>query len=290
MDATDAAILRELAWNPEDPAHAGRSFLRPWDVAKRLGLHRNTVLRRLDALRAEGVYGGTHLYLSPHVEGPRMALYQLAFPSAQAKAEGVARLRADPRVFEIHDFLGDLAWVPVGAPDDASLDAVAASVQAVGGASARRFLSTWDWPRLLGRVSPLDLRILHALREDAFRPVADVAKEVGVTPKTVRLRLRALAKACAFTVFPAISLARVRGRVAFVLAVVFAEDRRAAGHAALRQAFPDLLLACGPREETTWLFLTAEDTHGVEACRRRAAAIPGAAEARVLLVNALLDI
>lgn len=289
MDETDALILRELAWNPEDPAHAGRPFLRPWDVAKRLGLHRNTVMRRLDALREEGVYGGTHLYLSPDVEGARMALYELSFGWPGEKASGLATLRADPRVMEIHDFLGDLAWVPVRATKNVALDDVAASLQQACGARSRRFLSTWDWPRLQGRVGPLDRRILGALQDDAFRPLAEVAAEVGVTPKTVRVRLKALAQARAFTVFPALSLARVRGRVAFVLAVAFPEERRAAGHAALRAAFPELLLASGPPEETTWLFLTAPDTASVEACRLRAAAVPGAQDAHVLLVNALLD-
>ncbi|HWG91935.1 MAG TPA: AsnC family transcriptional regulator [Candidatus Thermoplasmatota archaeon] len=289
MDATDAAILRELAWNPEDPRHRGRGYLRPWDVAKKLKLHRNTVVRRLDALRATGVYQGTHLYPSPEVSGIRMALYEFAFASAPAKAAGLHRLRLDPRVQEIHDFLGDLAWVPIAVAETDSLEKAVEELHRESGARSLRFLSTWDWPRLQGPVSPLDRRILEALHEDATRALSEVAEEVGVTAKTVRLRLKALQRAHAFTVLPAVSLARVRGCVAFVLAVAFTPETRAAGHTALLDAFPEALLVSGPREETSWLFLTSPDTAGVEACRERAAAIPGATEARALLVKALLD-
>lgn len=290
MDGTDAAILRLLSWNPEDPAHHGRGFLRPWDVAKRLGLHRNTVVRRLDALREQGVYRGTVLYPSPDVTGGRMALYEFAFDAPPAKTEGLRRLRADPRVHEIQDFLGDLAWAPVSVPQGASLEEAAEELRRLAGAAALRHLSTWDWPRLRGRPpTPLDRRILDALADDAHRLVSDVAAEVGVTPKTVRLRLHALAKAHAFCAVPALDLARVRGAIAFVLALRLPEDRRAAGHAALHEAFPDLVMIGGPREETTWAFLTAPDVAGVEAARGRAAGLPGARDARVLLVKAMLD-
>ena len=159
MDATDAAIIRALAWNPEDPRHRGHGFLRPWDVAKRLGLHRNTVMRRLDALRQAGVYHGTHLYLAPALEGVRMALYEFSFDTPQGKAAGLRTLREDPRVQEIHDFLGDLAWVPVLVPGEASPDEAAEALRRASGAREARFLSTWDWPRLQGRASALDLRI-----------------------------------------------------------------------------------------------------------------------------------
>lgn len=290
MDATDAAILRLLSWNPEDPRHHDRGFLRPWDVAKRLGLHRNTVVRRLDALREQGVYRGTVLYPSPDVTGGRMALFEFAFDAPHAKTEGLKRLRADPRVHEIQDFLGDLAWAPIHAEDDAALAKAAEELRQASGARSVHKLSTWDWPRLRGKPpTPLDQRILDALSDDAHRPVAEVAEETGVTPKTVRLRLCALAKAHAFTVAPALDLARVRGAIAFVLTLRFPDAHRDAGHAAIHDVFPHLVMVGGPHEETTWAFLTAPDAAGVEAARERAASLPGANDARVLLVKAMLD-
>ena len=287
VDAADVAILRELAWNPEDPRHVGRSFQRPWDVAKRLRLHRNTVVRRLQALADAGVYQGTHLYVAPELDGVRLGLYEFAF--GEDKPRGLARLREDPRVLEMHDFHGGAAWAAVSVPTGDALATAAEELRTRSGALRVELVSTWDWPRPLRPAGALDMRILRALHEDAFRPVAEVAAEVGVTPKTVRLRLKALAAAHAFTVIPALSLAQVRGAVAFVLAVRFPSDARARSHAALLERLPNALLAGAPREETTWVFVVAPDTANVEATRRLAASMPGASDARVLLASALLD-
>lgn len=57
----------------------------------------------------------------------------------------------------------------------------------------------------------------------------------------------------------------------------------------MHDAFPDLLRIGGPRGEAAWVFLTAPDLAGVDAALQRAAALPGARDARVLLVKAMID-
>ncbi|MCA1812816.1 MAG: AsnC family transcriptional regulator [Halobacteriales archaeon] len=134
-------------------------------------------------------------------------------------------------------------------------------------------------------MTDLDLRILAALLPDALRPFGEVADEVGVTQRTVRLRFRALAEARAFAVIPQMVLGNVQGLLAFELVVEFRAPMKPEWHAALLRAFPEAFYRSRPSLENAYLYLATRTASGVEDSVAKALAMPGVERAEALLMR-----
>jgi DNA-binding Lrp family transcriptional regulator len=288
VDELDLRILGSLAWKPGDPAHMARGILRPWDIARALGVHGNTVKARLEEMRAAGVLQGVYLVpVGALPAGMQIGVYWLRFAGLAEKRAGLAALAGRPMLAEVTDFVGDRVRLGIHAPGP-ELERVAEEVRrAAGAVEARRFYRR-EFPQS-PRVTDLDLRILDALVEDALRPFSDVADEVGVTQRTVRLRFRALAEQRAFAIIPQMVLGNVQGLVAYELVVEFREPMQPEWHAALLRAFPEAFYRSRPTLENAYLDLAARTADGIEASVAKALAMPGVARAEALLMRAQMS-
>lgn len=286
MDELDLRILGSLAWKPGDPVHMARGILRPWDIARSLGVHGNTVKARLEEMRAAGVLRGVYLVpVGALPRGMRVGVYWLRFPGLAEKRAGLAKLVGSPDVGEVVDFLGDRARVGVFARQGEDLGAMAQRLAAVVGAERAWRFYVRDFPAT-PRVTDLDLRIMGALAPDALRPFAEVADEVGVTQRTVRVRFQALAEARAFAIIPQMVLGNVQGLIAYELAVEFRSPAEPAWHAAVLNAFPGAFYRSRPVLENAYMYLAARTVGEVEDSVAQALAMPGVARAEALLMRA----
>lgn len=285
MDALDLAILRQLTWRPFDPADAGRSLLGPQDVARELGVHASTVTRRLARMRDDGVLGKVHAIPALELMGLQSAEYAITFPDAATKARGLAQLDASPEVMDAFGFVGTEAWVAFGSGPTEDLDAIARRVATAAGAVDVALVQRREWSADTRSVRAADRRILAVLYEDALAPLTDVARRVGLTPKTVRARHRVLARAGAFMVLPACAPERVRGAIPVVLAADLEADAPPGTAAAFVNAFPQAFLRGLPNARTPYVHVAVEDARELDALVRRAEAVPGVRRARHLLVE-----
>ncbi|HEV8359103.1 MAG TPA: AsnC family transcriptional regulator [Candidatus Thermoplasmatota archaeon] len=284
MDELDLRILGCLPWKPGDPIHMARGILRPWDIARTLGVHGNTVKFRLQAMRDAGVLKGLYLMPMPLLREHRVAVYWLRFDDVTAKAPGLAALRRRRDVTDTTEYVGQEARVGILSEPGEDLRQVAERIRAASRASAAELF--YERTSRLGplRISPLDRRILAALLPDALRPFSEVADEVGVTQRTVRLRFRALAEARAFSIIPQLDLGPVEGLLAFELAVAF--DRAdPATHAAFLQAFPEAFYRSRPELAAGYVYLGVRSPAQMEDAVLKARALPGVREARARLMR-----
>ena len=201
VDDTDMAILRELMVG--DARHFQSKRERVQDVAKRLGLHRNTVLRRLVRLRLNRFV----LPVIPFVDITRLgiqggrAIYPI--PPERRTADLRARLFEVPGVLCLIDYVE--GWeVAVSSPDD-DLDGLFDQVGTMLGCpthvvSIRR---STDWPSLPRlELDETDLKIVLAMADDAQASFGAIARKAGLPLRTVQYRHNRLREADLIRMWP----------------------------------------------------------------------------------------
>lgn len=284
MDELDLRILREIGWRPADPAHAARGIQRPWDIARRLGVHGNTVKTRLDALAEAGVLKGIHCAPHPSLVGLHAAMYRFVFASPAAKRAGVSKLLELGLAADTHEFVGNEAWVAFGGPVHEPLDERARTLVAVSGAlEGKRLYSRARHRHELDRLlTPLDCRILLRLLEDGLAPLSEVAKDTGVTLKTVRARFRALVDARAVALIAHVNHGAITGLVPFTLLLRFHDPRDASARSRLYDQFPDAFYRSVPQAENGYMMFAAKSFLEAEATLLRAEADPSVSEVSIL--------
>jgi Lrp/AsnC family leucine-responsive transcriptional regulator len=194
MDDTDSRIVALLLANP-------RISIR--ELAKRLGISRQSAHHRLRILMENGVVKGTtagvsFLYLdavsvvifgrsdATLTEETLDRLGESEFTRRAVIAGGnylyvVGELRDISELDDYVEFVERAGEIPeptvgIHSPDDELMRGIA-----VDGSGKRKD----DYRQL----SPLDLRIIASLRQDARRPAAEIAEIVGASTKTVKRHL-----------------------------------------------------------------------------------------------------
>jgi hypothetical protein len=217
--------------------------------------------------------------------GMQVGVYWLRFAGLREKRAGLAKLEGSVGVGEVVDFVGDRARVGLFVRAGRDMEEEAERLRAAVGAERAWRFYVRAFPTL-PRVTDLDLRILASLAPDALRPFADVAEEVGVTQRTVRVRFRALADARAFAIIPQMVLGNIQGLLAYELAVEFRAPMRPEWHTGVLNAFPAAFYRSRPVYENAYLYLAARTASEVEDSVAKALALPGVARAEALLMRA----
>ncbi len=110
------------------------------------------------------------------------------FLLAERPPQQVASILRHPGTFSAIEFME--GWeVLLFARNAAELEEAAKTIQEIIGAPAFHWEARWDkeWPTgSIYRPSPVELRLMDALLADARRPMAKLAQELGVTPRTAQ--------------------------------------------------------------------------------------------------------
>jgi Lrp/AsnC family leucine-responsive transcriptional regulator len=197
MDETDNKMVTLLLANPRIPIR---------ELAKKLGISRQSTHHRLRILMETGVIKGTtagvsFLYLdavSVSVFGRSDTtlteeildrLGECEFTRRVAIAGGnylyvVGELRDISELDDYVEYVERVGEMPEPIIGIYSTDDELMHGHAVDGSGKRKD----DYRQL----SPLDLRIIASLRQDARRPVAEIAEVVGVSAKTVKRHLEVM--------------------------------------------------------------------------------------------------
>jgi DNA-binding Lrp family transcriptional regulator len=290
MDAVDLQILRSLVWRPDDPADRLRGIHGVWDVAADLSLHGTTVKRRIEQMQHDGVLGGVRILPNFDLLGIRGNLYLFSFADTLRKKAGFERMlpyRVPGGPFflsRVESFVGHEAMCAVASPAELDPEAIVAQVADELGAQSWQLIERETWPMRSDRITAVDRAILLAYHQDALRPMAQVAEEVGVTPKTVRNRLRFLAEAHAFEIVPDFAPARMTGVIPHIILVQPRPGQQAEACAALFNAFPGYFLRSHPAAAPVpYVYLAAPNTKALQENLERAQRLPHQDGARLLL-------
>ncbi len=285
VDAIDHAILRILG-NPFDGVVRKPADLRAPALAARIGTSAPTVRAHLARMREAGFLEGFVLIPNPALRGQDIGVSFHRIPT-EGKSRAIARLGEVPGLVSFIDFVGPPLIVFGHASDEAAWSTMmAAHSEALGALPEWHTFATTLLRRDPPAMSDLDRRIVAALAGDALRGPEDVAKEVGVTRRTVQTRLdRLLDEQCVYLA-PYIDRSRVPGAVLYMVMLRVEPERRAAIVEGTRRLLGDRLLAVGnPSADDHHLMVNAWAHHAgaAEESRLLLEALPGVMSAENLV-------
>ncbi len=154
-------------------------------IARRLHVGRARVSARLKVWKEVGFLRRYDVWLNPTLLGWQGGWVNLRVDHHRGKPDLFRRLGLVDGVVSALEFLGD--WVSVGliAPDAPSLDRRVALLRGLVGVREVEGPSLWRTPVPKRPLTPLDLRILHALRERPTATLSETARRVGISTRTM---------------------------------------------------------------------------------------------------------
>lgn len=226
MDELDFKIFKSIEFRPFGPNAGDLSRLNPWVIAKKVDADGNTVKLRLDKMKKSGFIHYFQIYPNFRLLGLNGVAYSFELPDVIEKKEAIDRCALVDGVTEIHNFIGPNLCIDFTYSD---------TRDELRRLELFRRLTRCEGPeRFYERVMPpveialshTDWRIIKALRYHAFKPLSAVAKELGLSAKTVRSRFERMAQNNAVIIVPLVNPADMPDTITHVLLLYPSAEKR----------------------------------------------------------------
>jgi DNA-binding Lrp family transcriptional regulator len=191
-DPIDIEILREMYREGAVNLAGIDPRLNATRVARKLRIGRSRVAARLRAWRESGFLRKYDVWLNPGLLGWHGAWVAVQVDHRRSKPGLFRRLALVDGVVAGMDFLGEWISVAVVAPDAAALDRRIGLIRNLVGVKDLDGPERWVVPEPKRPLTTLDVRIVRALRERPMANLAEIARRVGVSTRTMTRRYSAL--------------------------------------------------------------------------------------------------
>ncbi len=221
MDALDLRILRTMGLRPFANWPPRPGGLKASEAAEVLDENVDLVRDRIRRMEESGLIQGYRVFPNMRLFGLQLASHH--FTADPEEKRGVLdRLSAVDGVVGVYDYVSQDVCVDLSYRNaeqrDRRLSLIADLIQAEEGPFG---FYERDFPDVDRELSPLDWRIVAAVRDRARRPLSEIADDVGVTPKTIRKRLGRLREEGSIDVYVDLDLTKAAGVVTFGFAFWF---------------------------------------------------------------------
>ncbi len=161
-------------------------------IAHHLRVGRARVAARLKAWKESGLLRRYDVWLNPALIGWVGAAVNIRVDHPRVKSTLFSRLEMVDGAVMAMEFLGEWVTLALVAPDPASLERRVALVRGLAG--VKEVEPPILWPVLEPRraLTPLDIRIVRALRERPTATLSEAARRVGISTRTMTRRYSAL--------------------------------------------------------------------------------------------------
>lgn len=278
MDALDIQLLRTMGILPFVYGARGPNALKPSRIARRLDVSTKTARARLRRLEEEGVVAGYQIYPNLRHLGFQWRSYFYRVPAE--KKEGLnPALQAVEGLVHVFNFFGPDLCVDLYFRDPPELERRLRLVSELLDVPR-----AYEWyenrmPPVTGSLSPLDWRIVQALRMRARTPPTVLSKEVGVTGRTIRRRLRRMVNDGGIDVVPLVDPSRMKDTVPAAFLFRLDQDRAQVAIREIEHEFTSAYLSAWvpPSPETGHfiILVVARRMADLDAMRHRAGDLPG---------------
>ena len=288
FDRVDSIILRELYRWDADNLPRGPLRVSLIDLAARTGLHRNTIQARLTAMKRGGILEGMVLEPRPTSSGLVRSGYLFEGPRFRdigALQEVLAPFPSVSSAVLCPGFLFLHLWHDMDQSPSKTAKAVAEELGATR--FIEGYVSTKFPPHPADgiRPTPLEARMMLALRRLPSRSMAAVAREVRVTVRTAERRARNLIERGGSAMVPRFRPGRVEGSL-LVEYVAWEGDERAA--AGLANAFPDRIVGPFGRGQVSNVLVAVKSVEEMEERRWTVERLSGIGPLAAYLIQDIL--
>jgi DNA-binding Lrp family transcriptional regulator len=220
LDQLDFKIFKSVGFRPFGRSAGDLSRLNPWVIARKVGADGNTVKARISKMKKNGFIKYFQIYPNYQLLGINGSAYLFELDDVLEKYEIIEKCSLVDGVVEIHNFIGSNICIDFTYQDSRDerrrLDLFCELTRC---ASPEKFYDR-VMPHLgVDNMTNSDWRIIKALRYDAFKPLPKVAKELGLTVKTVRNRFERMVQNNAVIIVPMVNPAAIPDTITYSLLI-----------------------------------------------------------------------
>jgi DNA-binding Lrp family transcriptional regulator len=185
-------------------------------------------------------------------------------------------------VVGLYAFLGGVLCVMVTSRSPADLERKLRVLVGLAGEGKLAKFYDLTMPTVGRPLSNLDWRIIQALRGDAMKPLPKVAKDVGVSAKTVKRRFDQMSEEGSFFVTPQLDPSQAEGVLLFYLGFYFDSEGGRGVVPAIHKAYDSVYISYDAPQNIelgSYALMVAANSMGeVEKLRKKGAQIRGVAK------------
>jgi DNA-binding Lrp family transcriptional regulator len=258
-----------------------RSTLRT--IAARLGADDTTVRNRYTRLRESGAMSGWQLIVNPTFFACRMGDIMVDVQPESAKADMIRKIKLVDSVVTLTNFYGKALRILVMYNSDKSYSRTVELISRITNGETM-MKAKMALPRSeTGRLTKTDVAIIRAFSKDARKPYVLVARELGLSTKTVRNRVDRLRKENTTFMLPSLNIGRVRGLIPVSLSYAYSNNgAKGSVDQAILSSFEASYLWAGFSDPNSgFVMLSAPTMADVQGFLERTKSLGGISSARV---------
>jgi DNA-binding Lrp family transcriptional regulator len=291
LDELDFKIFKSVGFRPFGRTAGDLSRLNPWVIARKVGADGNTVKSRITKMKKAGFIKYFQIYPNYQLLGITGSAYLFPLDDVLEKYEIIDRCSLVDGVVEIHNFIGSNICIDFTYQDVRDerrrLDLFCKLTRCD---SPEKFYERVMPPLEIQSLSNADWRIIKALRYDAFKPLSKVAKELGLTLKTVRARFERMTRNSAIIIAPLVNPAEISDTITYVLLVYPSPDKR---EEVMQKAMSEFQSSCflvdSSSQGNSMLCMTARTLAETEDSLIRARKIEGMMNVKLLVLKEMRE-
>jgi DNA-binding Lrp family transcriptional regulator len=286
LDDLDVRIFRTLV--ADDSVSIISSHFRPSfrEVARRLHIDEVTVRNRYRRFREKGFLSTLAVIPNPSLFGYGMTKLFIDIPSRSPKQDMIRKMKLVHGVVAIIDHYGDSFSVIVLFEGGESLSRTVELISRITNAENVSQLRLVFPTVHVDHLTETDWAIVRSMGKDALKSHVQIAKELGITARTVKNRLRRLEAGHALMIQAAVDLASIDGMIGLLLSYSYASNGvKARVDEAMLAHFDGNCLFAGLGDgERAYLALVAPTMASVKPFLEWAKQQPGVATARIEII------
>lgn len=286
MDELDVRIFRALTTEHEKPAFFTPLKTSLREIARRLQVDDVTVRNRYRRLQETGILSGWKVLPNPNLFGYRMLSMLIDTPPKSPKDDMIRKLKLVHGVVGIYDTHGDSLGMSLLYDTDQSLSKTIELISRITNAENIVQVHVAFPGARVERLTDTDWAIISSLGEDASKSYVQVAKELGLTPRTIKNRLLKLELNRALIIGPTLSLSAVAGMIGVFLFYSYtkSELKDAVDQAVLSRFDANYLWATLTCPDQAYIILVAPTMASIKSNLKWIKEQPGVASARAEIV------
>ena len=291
MDQLDFKIFKTVGFRPFGRTAGDLSRLNPWVIARKVGADGNTVKSRISKMKKSGFIKYFQIYPNYHLLGVSGSAYLFELDDVLEKYEIIEKCSLVDGVMEVHNFIGSNICIDFahqdGRDERRRLDLFCKLTKCD---SPEKFYERIMPPTKVDGLTNTDWQIIKSLRYDAFKPLSNVASELGLTTKTVRNRFDRMVQNNAIIIVPVVNPAEIADTITYVLLIYPSPSRREEVMEKAMQEFShSCFLVDSSTQGNSMLCLSARTLAETEDSLIRARKIEGMLNVKLLILKEMRE-
>ena len=210
MDKLGIGILRELLID-ESTLTLQSDVRRPYrDIAKKLGVTEDTVRNRVQKMQNTGLIRGWRLGFNPTLFNFQMEYIAMDVNPPSGKEDVIRLARTIPGVLGVQDYADNSVGITLAYARREELDRTITKLKRKGNPQSL-FATKTPFLSCRMKLTDMDWRIVKAIQENPRKPYGEVARDLGISRRTVKRRAGRMIGGHAFWLLPELDVKKLDG-------------------------------------------------------------------------------